>query len=198
MAEKSSVAQLVGVVKTAVDKLQLESATAKAGKISPDGVPFPGEEGKFSPEPTKQKDSDVFAEHNPFVEDAGKIIEAPTGQVPSDAKFAEGNGAPVNTEETEMLHFALFPAQMVVVMRALEKARAMTGSHAKGHNLSMMATDFLATACYSGAERNAENLALYLSQMEKTLGIRLLAVDERSRDLVYGARLLQSLNDGST
>ena len=99
----------------------------------------------------------------------------------SEARKSEETPGPsvVNFER-----FALADEQHENVVEALEAAAKLSGSTVKSHNLDLICTDFLANNEFS-KDRNTTRQS-YLSKVEELLGVKILAVDAKTGDLVYG------------
>lgn len=75
-----------------------------------------------------------------------------------------------------------------VFSQAVAAAKAISGSDNLGHNVSLIAQDFLA-----GVGGRGRSIAAYLRGLEAMLGLRLVAIDTQRADIVYGADVLRTL-----
>jgi hypothetical protein len=89
------------------------------------------------------------------------------------------------TEDVKWQHFMLYKEQNNTVEAAIERAKELSGSEKKGHNLEMICTDFLATNDFKKSD-DPEMKKRYLAKMEELLGLKLIAIDPKKEDLVYG------------
>jgi hypothetical protein len=96
-------------------------------------------------------------------------------------------------EKFKPKHFQLYEEQAEVVEEALHKAAVLTGSSdpKPGHLLTMMATDFLATNSVSSSGHDAQ--LKYLAKLEQQMGLKLIAVDPDSNEVLYGITTLEKL-----
>ena len=88
--------------------------------------------------------------------------------------------------------FGLYPDQMANVEAALDRAEQLSKSDSSSNNLSLICMDFLATNDF-GRENDPINILRYLSRMEQSLGVKLVAVDAKRKDVVYGMSTLEEM-----
>lgn len=81
--------------------------------------------------------------------------------------------------------------QRETVDRALAQAAKVTGSDQRSRNLSLICLDFVA---HSGLDKKGSNpVARYMSRLEQSTGVRIIAVDPETKDVVYGMGALNDL-----
>jgi hypothetical protein len=93
------------------------------------------------------------------------------------------------TENLKWEHFMLYEPQHGTVTAALNRAKELSGSDKKGHNLEMICTDFLATNEFKKAD-DPEAKKRYIAKVEGLLGLKLIAIDPESESIVYGLKTL--------
>lgn len=94
---------------------------------------------------------------------------------------------PVETLKQE--RFDLYPNQHENVMLALQRARDLTGSDKKGHLMDIICTDFIATNDVIGSDMDKR--LRYVAKIERALGLKLVAIDVETKDVVYGIEALE-------
>jgi hypothetical protein len=87
-------------------------------------------------------------------------------------------------------HFPLSLSQAEVVNGALEKASVIAKSDSNSHLLTMICMDFVATTV-TGNDDDAT--IRYLAQLEDKLGYKLVIVDPRTNEVVFGIKTLQKV-----
>lgn len=92
--------------------------------------------------------------------------------------------------ELKRKNFAFTPDRYDNVMLALQRAQEITNSTVPGYNLDLICTDFLATNDFGKAHDPDMKFRL-LRRLEALLGLRLVAVDPKKRDVVYGLQALE-------
>jgi len=112
---------------------------------------------------------------------AGKHVE--DGEKPSGA--ADGQ----ESQPAKNMVFGLFPGQRETVDQALARAAAITESNKKGHNITAVCADFLATNATDGGV----SLDTIIRALELGRNIKIVAFSKG--DLVYG---LETLNAQAT
>ncbi len=100
--------------------------------------------------------------------------------------------APV--EERRRETFDLFPLQLANVRLALQKSMELGNTDKKGHALDLICTDFLATNDIMGGD--LDKRLRYVAKIERTLGLRLVAIDPEATEIVYGLDALKLIADG--
>lgn len=98
-------------------------------------------------------------------------------------------------EECNFMQFALYPAQELNVLYALECAEKLSKSNKKGNLLDLICLDFLATNDFASKRDQKQVIATYLSKIEALLGVKLVAFKPETQEPVYGARTLERLAD---
>jgi len=117
-----------------------------------------------------------------------------TGELPEDpvpvemVKFKEPE---VSEEKVFSFQFHLFPDQAETVKLALHRAAQLSESEKKGHNLSLICLDFLATNNFTTA--NGQQQLKFVARLEKALGFRFIVVDPQTSEIVYGFKTLDNL-----
>jgi hypothetical protein len=92
-------------------------------------------------------------------------------------------------ERSTREHFELFPAQLLNVRLAIKRAQELCHSDKKSHALDLICTDFLATN--DSMAGDDDKRLRYIAKIERTLGLRLMAVDPVSKEIVYGMDALK-------
>ena len=92
--------------------------------------------------------------------------------------------------------FALVDEQNENVQKALDAAHKLSGSDVKSNNLDLICTDFLANNEFSASED--QNRMVYLRKTESLLGVKIIAIDSLSNELVFGAETLDQLADADS
>lgn len=116
------------------------------------------------------------------------------------AAAGEGPGAseavdagPVRTSDDEIASreiFSLYPAQLVNVRLALEKAKSLSLSDVKSHNLDLICTDFLASNDFM--KDDLDKRLRYIAKIERGMGgLKLVAIDPKAGEVVYGYDALE-------
>ena len=83
--------------------------------------------------------------------------------------------------------FSLFKGQREAVEGALELAKKSSQSDKEGNNLTLICTEYMAS---NAAIDSSDE---YLKQVEKVLGVKLIAYQESTESVVFGEKLLDSL-----
>jgi len=113
-------------------------------------------------------------------------------QLAEDARSAKEElttGKGVKPETITRLTFALFDPQYKNVMNALSVAAGVAGSDKKGHQLDMMALEFL--SAYDSKTPTHSAMKIYLKSIERLFGLRLIAIDKKDK-VVHGKRHLHT------
>ena len=194
LAERISYVQLEAKVKQAIDDAKKQAAQQKlASQVTG------GEASLVEGTPFGDSTDDVLAGEvaigAPSDDDADDVEDIGAGGATSKAPSAsaQASAVPLDGEDMQFMHFGLFPEQYLIVADALERVKELSKSDKKGHNLSMICTDFLATNDFVGGSHAEETTARYLSKIEKLLGVRLVAVDVKTKDVVYGIGTLEKM-----
>lgn len=171
------------------DLTAVETANLVQATISGKAPHLRFAEAESEAEVAEARSNGVSAESSPVGPSSGVRAEVRTPTVsPPESDFENENEAPYNE------NFKLYPSQQRNLKDALEAARILSNSPKakKGHCLDLICMDFLATndIATKDPERTRET---YLNKMEKRLGIRLVAIDTRSGDIVYGLESLEAL-----
>lgn len=92
-------------------------------------------------------------------------------------------------------NFKLYEGQRHTLLQAIEAAKRMVGQEGtgkKGHALELICTDFLANNDFSknGLTRDKK---MMVSKMERLLSLKLVAIDPKNGDIIYGMDTLKSM-----
>jgi len=89
----------------------------------------------------------------------------------------------------------LYKDQMEMVTAAMKRAAELAGKGSihekKGHLLTLICTDFLATNNFTTA--SVEDKLRYIAKIEDVLGLKFVVTDADGTDLIYGIDTLESL-----
>ena len=116
---------------------------------------------------------------------AGKSVYAIIDMMKSDKDAKAGKDTP--TEEFKRRGFKLAPLQLENVEKAVGKAKEDAKTDSDGHAIDLICTEYLAS------HQGIEGLNDYLSKIEKTFGVSLVAYNKTADEVVYGQELLESL-----
>lgn len=97
------------------------------------------------------------------------------------------------TEVLQYETFALYEDQHKIVEDAVQRASELSGSDKRGHNLTLICTDFLATNDFLTGDE--EQRMSYLEKIENVMGVRLIAADKKTGSLIYGLENLEKLQE---
>lgn len=111
--------------------------------------------------------------------------EEATGEEKGESKSAKD-------EKPARKSFSLFADQMTNVDGAIKLAMEIANTDKEGHALDMICLDFLAT------NGSSPDIASMLSRIEKTTGLKFVAVDPEQDAIVYGEDLLEQLDKLAT
>lgn len=112
-----------------------------------------------------------------------KIIEFFKGSGSGKGKDSGSSSAP---SETQRKAFALFPAQIENVEKAIELAKQQAKSDKDGHALDLICTSFM-------SQGGGDTLEV-LRRMEKMSGLRFVAYDPNSDSVIYGQDLIDQMS----
>lgn len=179
--EKHSVAIFEGMVKKARDELKLLS-----GSSSSEGTDDEDEsEDETVGDVTVTDDGDDAPP-------VGKPSEnRPKGKAP--VVTSDDAGLP-DPEPLEFQHFPLYPEQNEVVKEALKRAEELSGSDKRGHNLTLICTDFISTNDFFQGQPKKSRQRL-LQKIEANLGLKLIALDGSDRSILYGEKTLSAISE---
>lgn len=123
-----------------------------------------------------------LAEEKRKAKDEGKDPAAVVAEVPEQAAM-----------EVIVERFGLYPEQQAVVDEALRIAGDISGSDKRGHNLTLICMDYMATN--GAAPPGAAAFAHYLSTLENIFQVRFMAVNAQVQphELLYGFKALEDL-----
>jgi len=144
---------------------------------------------------TEDAAMDPFSEPAPVPANK-QIAKLPKGssaprEIPSLAPVEASGAGYVPTEEKKFKTFALYPEQLESVEAALEASMQISHSVHSSYNLSLICDDFLMTNRL-GLPGDLKVMLHYLARVERHLGVRLVAVDANTSEVLYG---LQALMD---
>lgn len=88
-------------------------------------------------------------------------------------------------------HFAFFDDQCDVVRAAIARAKQISESDKKSHNLALICTSFLATNDFN--QGDADQKMKLLAMFEKSLGCKLVAADPDTNEVIYGLKSLEDI-----
>lgn len=106
----------------------------------------------------------------------------PTGQA---ADEDEGKDA-IQQKPVKLKDVNLLRPQLDTVERAIAKACDMAATESRGHAVTMIATEFLAT------NLGSNDPAAYLAGVERATGWRIVAVDPQTGKVLYGGALIEA------
>ena len=179
--EKHSYTVLVGMISKAIDELKLLSDDNTA-----DDDEGGDDDGDVSDVKVTDDDDDGYGPPQ------GRPGEGrPKGNAPVATSSDPGLPDP---EPLEFQHFPLYPEQNETVKAALKRAEELSGSDKRGHNLTLICTDFISTNDFFQGKPNKTKQRM-LQKLEKTLGIRLVALDESDQSVLYGQKLLKEISE---
>lgn len=109
------------------------------------------------------------------------------------AKSGKGDDKKKKSDEPvdKTVSFKLTVSQKENVLQALEMAGKMSGSEKKGHNLDLIATNFMATNAQSVAQDTLE----FLNLLEKQYGVLIMAVRTSDKVVIYGREVYDAILD---
>jgi hypothetical protein len=87
--------------------------------------------------------------------------------------------------------FAFLPDQLETVKQALKRASELSNSPSGGVNLALICLDYLATNDFMKASE--EQRLRYVAKLEKLLSYKLIVVDPKTKDVLYGLGTLEKV-----
>jgi hypothetical protein len=87
--------------------------------------------------------------------------------------------------------FAFLPDQLETVKQALKRASELSNSVSGGQNLALICLDYLATNDFLKASE--EQRLRYVAKLEKLMGYKLIVVDPKTKDVLYGLGTLEKV-----
>lgn len=163
------------------------------GKVSTSiaGASFSDEEApgfEDAPAPKRVNTPGATADEDEGVDLLPTADDEPENDAPAfDPAIAEMEGTDL-TRRT----FAFHPAQLEVVETALEMAAKQSGSDVASHNLSLICAEFAASNDATPRTKVTKDFRLKtLANLERVLGVRLLAVDTKSGEPVFANSFFQ-------
>lgn len=94
-------------------------------------------------------------------------------------------------EKITVESFSFYEDQLKTVKEALTRAKQLSGSEKKSHNLSLICLEFLATNDFNKADEDQK--LKFLARLEKHLGYKIVAADPDSFEPVYGMQTLEKV-----
>ena len=88
-------------------------------------------------------------------------------------------------------NFAFLPDQLETVKLALKRASELSNSVSGGQNLALICLDYLATNDFTKASE--EQRLRYVAKLEKLMGYKLIVVDPKTKDVLYGLGTLEKV-----
>jgi len=119
---------------------------------------------------------------------SGSELEAETKKALHKGK--KGTKAPAEVMKT--MSFKLAKDQLEAVDTALEEAAATADSQKKGHLLSLICQDFVATTMAQTVKGGNKKFT-YFNRMAAMLGVHMICVDKESGEIVHGAKVYDKL-----
>lgn len=98
-----------------------------------------------------------------------------------------GEGSTTEQEKPVKMSFSLFPGQKKNVDDALAQAQTVAESDKPGNLLDLICTAYLSSSI------GVDNVAEYLEKVERQIGVKLIAYNDRDETLVYGAETLDKI-----
>ena len=98
-----------------------------------------------------------------------------------------GDGEGGESDKPSRWAFSLFSGQRETIESALDLAKKSSQSDKEGNNLTLICTEYMAS---NAAVESADD---YLSQVEKVLGVKLIAYQPSSESVVFGSDLMDDL-----
>lgn len=92
---------------------------------------------------------------------------------------------PVAVPERKFIHFSLYPDQYDSVQEALKQASQISESDKQSHNLTLICDDFVMTNRL-GKVNDQDTFFRYLEKIQRHFGVKLVAVDPNTHDVIYG------------
>ena len=87
--------------------------------------------------------------------------------------------------------FAFYPDQLETVKAALKRAGELTDKPSQGHNLSLICLDFLSNNDFTKASE--EQKLRYIAKLEKLIGYKLVVVEPKTKEVLYGLATLEKV-----
>lgn len=87
--------------------------------------------------------------------------------------------------------FAFLPDQLETVKQALKRASELSNSMSGGQNLALICLDYLATNDFTKASE--EQRLRYVAKLEKLMGYKLIVVDPKTKDILFGLGTLEKV-----
>lgn len=125
-----------------------------------------------------------------------KAREMSSTELEGEAKRAIQEAAGL-TEEVEVkkgVSFRMTEGQLEPVENALEMAGGLLDSSNRGHQLSMICQDFVATNM-AQKDKGSNRMGSYLNKVGAVFGVRIIAVDKETGKVVHNESLIKELQD---
>jgi hypothetical protein len=88
-------------------------------------------------------------------------------------------------------NFVFLPDQIETVKLAIKRAAELSNKSSPGHNLSLICLDYIATNDFTKASE--EQRLRYIAKLEKLMGYKLIVVDPKTKDIVFGLGTLEKV-----
>jgi hypothetical protein len=88
-------------------------------------------------------------------------------------------------------NFVFLPEQIETVKLAIKRASELSNRSSPGHNLSLICLDYIATNDFTKASE--EQRLRYIAKLEKLMGYKLIVVDPKTKDIVFGIGTLEKV-----
>lgn len=135
----------------------------------------------------------VRAEGDPVVKSNRLSHEKTTVAEREDAAIEEATGLGKWEDSGKLFSqtYAFFPDQLETVKGALKRAEELTNKSSRGHNLSLICLDFLGNNDFTKASE--EQKLRYVAKMEKLIGYKLIVVEPKSKEILFGLATLEKV-----
>lgn len=109
------------------------------------------------------------------------------------ALLEKEGGDPDDVKDVKRMTFAFLDDQHVPVEQALELAGAIAESDKKGHLLSLVCMDYVATNM-AQKEAGQKNRGKYLDRIGAQFGVKIMAVDKNTNEVVHGKSVFNKIS----
>jgi len=130
-----------------------------------------------------------------WIEKAKKLSSTELQNAVKKALVEKGGGNPSDVKDMKRMSVAFADEQYDIVQQALGLAEQKAESNKKGHLLSLICQDFVATtmAQTDGGQRSKGK---YFDKIGAQFGVRLIAVDIETKKVVHNKKVLEGLQEG--
>ena len=124
-----------------------------------------------------------------------KATELPLNELEAEAKKAlnKKKGITDPVEVMKFVSFKLAEEQLEIVENAIELASGPAVSEKRGHLISLICQDFVATNM-AQTDSGKTKYGSYFDKIGSMFGMRLIAVDKETGKVVHGVELFESMN----